>query len=174
MTTLVSTPVSNVYAVPQTINARGSTDSNMGTIKGFVTTATGDQDSADIIHLCVLPWNAKIHSIVIYNDDLDVNATPTFAVDVGIYKMNAAGTKTAVDVDAYASAITTLQAANTVGVNVAFEARDIIKIGQTVIEDAGLTAAPSDGQVALLSMTVTTVSATPTAGDIAFTVTYTQ
>jgi hypothetical protein len=48
-----------------------------------------------------------------------------------------------VDADAYASAITDLRGAVTVGTEVAFEARNINKMGQKVWQDAGLTSDPA-------------------------------
>jgi hypothetical protein len=74
-----------------------------------------------------------IPSIRLYNDAITGGA----AFDVGIYDLDLA----AVDDDAYASAIS-LASASAVGVEVAFEARDIATIGRKVWQDAGLTADP--------------------------------
>jgi hypothetical protein len=91
-----------------------------------------------------------------------------------LYKLTDAGTFTVLDVDAYASAVTTLQAANTVGTNLAFEARNITTIGQTVLTDASLTAEPAEGGRAIVSLTITNAAATAVAGDISFLIEYTM
>jgi hypothetical protein len=69
-------------------------------------------------------------SIKLFNDDLDSGSTST--TDVGLYSTAIA----AVDDDAYASAITDLRGAVTVGTEVAFEARNINTLGQRVWEDS--------------------------------------
>jgi hypothetical protein len=143
------------------------------TVKGTETLATTDIDANDIILLCHLPWEAKVHSIVLFNDDLDSNGTPTLTANVGLYKMTQAGTVTVLDIDAYASVVTTLQAANTAGVELAFEDRNITKMEQTVILDAGLTSKPDNG-FAILAITIGTVAATAAAGDISYVVEYTM
>jgi hypothetical protein len=173
MTTFTSTKVSGLIASPQTIIARGVNAAVSVTVKGTEALATTDIDASDIILLCHLPWEAKVHSIVLFNDDLDSHGTPTITADVGLYKMTQAGTVTALDIDAYASLVTTLQAANTSGVEMAFEARDINKILQTVIVDAALTSKPDDG-FAILGLTIGTGAATAVAGDISYVVEYTM
>lgn len=176
MTTLTNSNISGILSSPASVLSRGMQASQELVIKDGLEVDTGDLDSADIIHLCAVPWTAKIHSIVLFNDDLDAHATPTLACDVGLYKMTADGTKTVLDADAYASAITTLQAANKTGVEVAFESgvKDInaADLKKQVFEDAGLTAIPSGH--ALLSLTLTAASATAAAGTIGFVVRYTM
>lgn len=140
-----------------------------------VTAADFDADG-DIIQLAEVPSNAKIMSIKLYNDDLDTGTTS--APNVGLYNGNTAytiaGTKTAaaalIDEDAYASAITTLQAANTAGVELAFEARDINAVNNYVWEDGGLA---EDPKVPLrICATQTAASAGAQLGDVTVVVTY--
>jgi hypothetical protein len=87
--------------------------------------------------LAPIPSNASITSIKLFNDDLDSGTTNT--ADVGLYNTDLS----VVDADAYASAITDLRGAVTVGTEVAFEARNINKMGQKVWQDAGLTSDPA-------------------------------
>lgn len=177
-TTVQNVRVSGLIADPQTIIGRGMHASDVKVIKVSQLVATTSIDeTADVVVFTELPWNALVHRITIFNDDLDSHGTPTLAVDVGLFKMTKAGTITVLDADAYASAITTLQAANTLGVNVCFESTvkdiDVTDLNKRVFEDAGLTAEPTDG-FCLLGMTVTTVAATAAAGDVMIIVEYTM
>jgi hypothetical protein len=170
--------VSGLIATPQTVIGRGMHASLEHIIKVSHAVATTEiDDVGDIILLTELPWHAFVHSIQIFNDDLDSHGTPTNAVDVGLYKMTKDGTVTVLDADAYASAVTTLQAANKTGVEVAFESGvkdiDVTDLNKRVFEDAGLTAEPGDG-FCVLGLTVTAVSATPVAGDVLVIVKYTM
>jgi hypothetical protein len=124
-------------------------------------------DVGDVTLLFPVKGNERLTSLVIFNDDMDSHSTPTLAVDVGIYKNpSAAGTSaTVVDADGYASAITTLQAANTSGVEVAFEARDINTLGQDVAADGGES---SHSALRYVGITVTTAAATAVAGTLSW------
>jgi hypothetical protein len=176
MGTLVHSGVSGLYANPLTVLASGQNQSPVFCTEAALEVATGDIDASDIIHLCALPWNAKIKSIRMFNDDLDSHGTPTLTTDLGLYKMSRDGTFTVLDADAYASAITGLQAADKVGTEVAFESgiKDInaADSAKTVMEDAGLTAVPRDF-TAVLALTITNAAATAVAGTIKVTVLYT-
>lgn len=175
--TVQSTYVSGLQAEPQTIIGRGNAASPSFTMSGTLEVATTSiDDVGDIIHLTELPFNAKVREIYIFADDLDSNATPTLAYDVGLYKLTKDGTFTVLDADAYASAIIIGQAANTTTMtNQAFEARNIDKINNTVIQDAVAVITdgrePQDGR-AILSLTITAVAATAVAGTISFLVRY--
>lgn len=140
-------------------------------------TGTDFDADGDTVVLAEVPPNAKIQSIVLYNDDLDSGADS--APNVGIYNGNTKFTKSdgtdvaadaLIDEDAYASAITTLQSANTTGVEVSFEARDINKINNYVWEDAGLSQAPSVPLRIVLTQTAAVAGAQT--GDISIAVTY--
>lgn len=176
--TVQNARVSGLIAEPQTIIGRGRHASIANVIKVSQLVATTSIDEiGDIVLFTELPWNAFVHRITIFNDDLDSNGTPLLAVDVGLYKMTKGGTVTVLDADAYASAITTLQASNLTGVNIAYESTvkdiDATDLDKRVIEDAGLTAEPADG-FAILGMTVTAVAATAVAGDVMIIVEYTM
>lgn len=143
-----------------------------------VAIADGDFDAdGDTVFLAQVPSNAKIVSIKTLNDDLDAGTDS--AVNVGIYNGNlkfttSAGTDYAadalIDEDAYASAVTTFQAANTSGTEHAFEARNINAINNYVWEDAGL---PEDPDVPLrIVLTQTAAVTTDAAGDVSVILTY--
>ena len=146
-----------------------------------VAVAAADFDAdGDTVVIAEVPSGAKIQSIKIFNDDLD-SGTDT-APNVGLYNGNVKFTDTdgsatvyaadaLIDEDAYASAITTLQAANTAGVELAFEARNINAVNNYVWEDAGLTSDPNVPLRIVLTQTATVAGAA--AGDITMIVTYT-
>jgi hypothetical protein len=122
--------VSNFEASPQVMNASHELHGVKRVAQGTIALAAGDLSASDTVMLAPVPTNASITSIKLFNDDLDSGTTNT--CDVGIYNTDGV----AVDDDAYASAITDLRAAVTVGTEVAFEARDINAMGQQVWEDA--------------------------------------
>ncbi len=124
--------VTNFVAVPQVLSSAQQLHGVKRVAAGTIALAVADLGANDTVMLAPIPSNASITSIKIFNDDLDSGTTNT--ADVGIYKQDLS----VVDADAYASAITTLRSANTTGVEVAFEARDINKMGQKVWQDAGL------------------------------------
>jgi hypothetical protein len=129
-----------------------------------VVAASFDADG-DIIHVAEVPSNAKITSIKLFNDDLDTGTTSV--ANVGLYnggtKFKDGATSYAadglIDEDAYASAITTLQAVNTSGVELAFEARDIANVHNYVWEDAGLASDPKVPLRIALTQTATVAGA---------------
>ena len=112
--------------------------------------------------LAPIPTNASISSIKLYNDDLDSGSTNT--TDVGLWTTD----NVAVDDDAYASAITDLRGAVTTGTEVAFEARNINKMGQKVWEDAGQSSDPGGYYYVGLLFD----AAGDTAGDLSFIIEY--
>lgn len=127
---------------------------------------TSIDEVGDAVMLLALPGNARLIDLVIFNDDLDSNGSPTLAVDVGTYYGEGVFNQTAgatIDQDNLASAITTLQAANTLGVRIGYEALNIDKIGKPLWEIAGLTRDPG---MMYIGMKVTAVSATPVAGTV--------
>lgn len=175
--TVSSSIVTNRLATPPTYNnpaEQGSGEAKR--LAGSVAVATTSIDeTSDVIILCEVPGHARITSIKLFNDDLDSNGSPTLVVDLGIFKdVDAAGTSaTVVDADAYmdgsAAGDTTLQAANTAGVEMAFKTRNINVMGQTVAEDGGESV---HNDPRYLGLTVTAVAATAAAGDISWVVEY--
>lgn len=177
VSTVKSTLVTALEARPIAL-----TDRKLGTVKTLLdkiaVATTSIDEVGDIILLAPLPSNAIITSIKIFNDDLDSHATPTLAADLGVYYSGLGGNQaitlktsgTVVDANNISTAITTLQAANTSGVELRFEADDIVNITKELWEVAGLT---SDcGGVLYLGLTMTAAAATAAAGDIVILVQY--
>ena len=129
--------VTNFVAVPQVLNSASQLHGVKRVATGTIALDAGDLSANDTVMLAPIPSNASITSIKLFNDDLDSGTTLT--TDVGIYTTAVA----VVDADAYASAITDLRGAVKTGTEVAFEARDINKMGQKVWQDAGLTSDPA-------------------------------
>jgi hypothetical protein len=129
--------VTNFVAVPQVLNSASQLHGVKRVATGTIALAAGDLSADDTVMLAPIPSNASITSIKLFNDDLDSGTTNT--ADVGIYNTDLS----VVDADAYASAITDLRGAVKTGTEVAFEARDINKMGQKVWQDAGLTSDPA-------------------------------
>jgi hypothetical protein len=120
------------------------------------------QNIGSVFRFCQVPTNATINSIRLFCD-----AITSAAADVGLYRSTENG-GAVVDVDAYASA-QTLATANLVGIEVAFEARNIDKIENLVWQDAGLTADPGG----VLDIAATLTAAAAAAGTLSFLVDYT-
>ena len=129
--------VTNFVAVPQVLNSASQLHGVKRVATGTIALAAGDLSAEDTVMLAPIPSNASITPIKLFNDDLDSGTTNT--ADVGIYNTDLS----VVDADAYASAITDLRGAVKTGTEVAFEARDINKMGQKVWQDAGLTSDPA-------------------------------
>ena len=129
--------VTNFVTVPQVLNSAQQLHGVKRVAQGTIALAAGDLSATDTVMLAPIPSNASISSIKIFNDDLDSATTNT--ADVGLYKQDLS----VVDADAYASAITDLRAAVKTGTEVAFEARNINKMGQKVWQDAGLSSDPA-------------------------------
>lgn len=155
--------VTNFVAVPQVLSSAQQLHGVKRVAAGTIALAVADLGANDTVMLAPIPSNASITSIKIFNDDLDSGTTNT--ADVGIYKQDLS----VVDADAYASAITTLRSANTTGVEVAFEARDINKCGQKVWQDAGLSS--DSGLTYFVGLSFP--GAGDTAGDVSFVIEYT-
>lgn len=166
--TAKGTMITNLEAAPVLQAGKGATGN--GVKVAFVTeeVATTSIDEINDIFLALpVPAGARMLSLVLFNDDLDSNGSPTLAVDVGGYYGNdvtgqTAGT--AIDVNNIASAITTLQAANTTGVEILFEAQDINGIGKPLWEILGLTRNP--GGTIYIGMKATAAAATAAAGTV--------
>ena len=129
--------VTNFVAVPQVLNSASQLHGVKRVATGTIALAAGDLSAEDTVMLAPIPSNASITSIKLFNDDLDSATTNT--ADVGLYNTDLS----VVDADAYASAITDLRGAVKTGTEVAFEARDINKMGQKVWQDAGLSSDPA-------------------------------
>ena len=167
MATAKSVEITALDASPREVLETGSAEGRMRVASGTIAAGTGDIDNDDVLMMVQIPSNAKVLSIKLFNDDLDSNGSPSLAANVGLYY---ASSGVVIDEDCYASAITTLQAANTAGVEVAFEARNVNAIANFAWEDGGLT---SDPAVPLrIALTMSNVAATAAAGDVTMVVTY--
>ena len=155
--------VTNFVAVPQVLNSAQQLHGVKRVAAGTIALAAGDLSANDTVMLAPIPSNASITSIKLFNDDLDSGTTNT--ADVGLYKQDLS----VVDADAYASAITDLRSAVKTGTEVAFEARDINKLGQKVWQDAGLSA--DSGLTYFVGIAFP--AAGDTAGDLSFIIEYT-
>jgi hypothetical protein len=164
MANVNQTLASNFVADPQVMSPVHQLAGSMRVACGTIALAAGDLSAGDTVMLAPVPTNAAVISIKIFCDDLDSGTTNT--CDVGLYTSD--GEVTAKDDDAYASAITDLRGAITVGLEVAFEARDINKMGQQVWQDAGLSADPNEQYFIGLKFD----AAGDTAGDFSFIITY--
>lgn|SRR5574343_1280456 len=160
--------ITNLEASPSLQGDSGQTGNGLKVAFVTETVATTSTDEiADIFLFLPVPSGAVPVSLMLFNDDLDSGATPALAVDVGLYYGNDVPTKTsgtAIDVDCFATAITTLQAANTSGVEILFEALDIAKIGYPLWKIAGLTSNP--GGTLYVGMKATAAAATAAEGDV--------
>tara|TARA_R100001129_G_scaffold183301_1_gene165472 strand:- start:50 stop:562 length:513 start_codon:yes stop_codon:yes gene_type:complete len=168
MANVNSTEVSNLIADPHVMTPTRNMGGVMRIACGTVAAAAGDLSAGDTIMLANVPANAAVTSIKIFNDDLDSGTTHT--MHIGLYLVAEDGTVTVKDVDAYCSAATDCRAAVTTGTEVAFEARDINKMGQRVFEDAGDS---SDSSVnGFYTIGFESEAAGDTAGDISYLITY--
>jgi hypothetical protein len=154
--------VTNFVAVPQVLNPAQQLQGVKRIAQGTIALAVGDLGANDTVMLAPIPTNASITSIKLFNDDLDSGSTNT--ADVGLYTTAVA----VVDADAYASAITDLRSAVKTGTEVAFEARDINKMGQKVWQDAGLSSDPALTYFVGIGFP----AAGDTAGDLSFIIEY--
>ena len=154
--------VTNFVATPQVKNDSQQLHGVKRIAQGTIALAAGDLSATDTVMLAPIPTNASISSIKLFNDDLDSGSTNT--TDVGLWTTDVV----AVDDDAYASAITDLRGAVTTGTEVAFEARNINKMGQKVWEDAGQSSDPGGYYYVGLLFD----AAGDTAGDLSFIIEY--
>ncbi len=164
MANVNSTQVSNFLATPSVKNDAGNIHGTMRVACGTHAMAAGDLSAGDTLMMCMVPTNATVLSIKLFNDDLDSGTTLT--VHIGLY--TADGNVTAKDVDCYASADTTARGAITAGTELRFEAADINTMGQKVWEDAGDSSDP--GGYYLIGFEAQ--AAGDTAGDVSWIVTY--
>ena len=158
--------VTNFVATPQVKNDSQQLHGVKRIAQGTIALAAGDLSASDTVMLAPVPTNASISSIKLFNDDLDSNGSPSLAANVGLYYENG----TVLDEDCYATAITTLQAAETSGAEVAFEARNVNAVSNFAWEDGGLSSDP--GGALRIALTMSNAAATAAAGDVTLIVTY--
>lgn len=177
--TVKSTKIANALdAVPRELQLAGKQGGVLHVAVDSIEAATTSIDEQDdVILMLPLPSQARVLSLRIYNDDLDTGGT-SGAVNVGIYNGpekfvdptdGSFAAYAVIDADAFASAITTLTAANTAGVEIRFEAGagtagDHADAGKALWEVAGLDKDPD--KIMVVGITVTTAMTTPAAGTI--------
>ena len=164
MANVNQTLASNFVASPQVHSPVYQLHGRMRIACGTIPLAAGDLSASDTCMLAPVPTGAAIVSIKLFNDDLDSGTTNT--CDVGLW--TAASTPVAKDDDCYASAITDLRGAVTVGTEVAFEARNVNLMGQRVWEDAGDSTDPGGHYFVGLIFD----AAGNTGGDLSYVITY--
>jgi len=152
-----SSLVQNFEAKPNQFNPAALLYGRRRGIVGTVAVAASDDDGSTYV-LAPVRSSWTIPSIRLYNDAI----TGGTGYDVGLYDSGL----TAVNDAAYAATVS-LASASTDGVEVAFNARDITRIGQKVWQDAGQTADPMVWYYLVLTADVVGTAA----GDIAFDVT---
>lgn len=176
-TTVKSENITNIEATPITaLDQRQGVLRTIFDIDAIATTSI--DEAADIMLFGPIPSNAKILDVLVLCDDLDSNACPTLAVDCGLYYSAIGGTQLedgrvsgdAIDVDCFATAATTLQAAKVVWTSLRFEVDDIIDVNKEAWEVGGLSADP--GGLFYVGFKVTTQAGTAAAGDIVLRVDY--
>ena len=133
------------------------------TLKATVEVAAADDDGS-VFRLARIASHWSIESIRIFNDAI----TGGTDYDLGVYDTAEDG-GAVVDVNAYADAIS-LASASVVGVEQAFEARDIANVEQSVWQDVGLT----EDSRKWYDLCLTGVTVGTAAGTITAVVTYTD
>lgn len=175
--TVKSENVTNIEATPRTV-----LDRKGGRIKTIIDqdaiATTSIDEAGDVMLFGPIPSDAVILDVLVLNDDLDSDGTPTLAVDVGLYYSGIGGSQyldgntsgTAISATCFATAVTTLQAAVTSWTSLRFEADDITGADEEAWQVGGLTANP--GGDFYIGLTVETAAATAAAGDVVVRVDY--
>jgi len=175
--TVKSENITNIESSPISELKRKVGQSNIVIDQKAVLTTSIDEIN-DAILFCPIPSNAVITSLKIFNDDLDADGSPTLAVNVGLYYsgigpgQQAAGKVSGdvVSATCIATAITTLQAANVLGVEIRFEAADIVSIKKEAWDLGGLSSDP--GGLFYIGLKASAAAATADAGDIVLVIEY--
>jgi len=158
-----STLVTNADAAVQTLNNSALSEGRCYVAVATLTTAAADDDGS-VYRFMRVHSSWRLLSIQILNDAI----TAGTSFDVGLFQTAANG-GAVVDADCYASAVD-IAAGNAAWLEVGYEARDKNLIGQTVWQDAALTA--DSNRWYDLCMEGNTVGST--AGDISMMVMFTK
>ena len=175
MATVKSVEITNLDATPRTTLEAASAGGKLRVWMDTYAASTGDLDDDDIVILGQIPSNAKIVSLMIYNDDLNSGSGTH---NVGLYNgpqaYTISGTTTAagavIDEDCYVTDSTAFRAAVTEPVELLAETRDINEIANFVWEDGSLT---EDPKVPLRIAVTMSATGTAISGDITIVVKYT-
>lgn len=169
-----SVNVTNIEANPITVINRRLVGAVSAVVDAAELATTNIDDIGDVVLLCPVPSDAVITDIEVLNDDLDSGTA--LAADVGLYYSGIGHTDkakvsgTVLDVDCFASAVTTLQSAHAVWTSVRYEAANIDTVVQEAWEVGGLAADPKG--LLYVGITVTTAAGTAVAGGVKMRVTY--
>ena len=174
METTKSVEITNLDATPRTTLEAASAGGKLRVWMDTYAASTGDLDDDDIVVMAQVPSNAKIVSLMIYNDDLNSGSGTH---NVGLYNgpqaYTISGTQTdaaaVIDEDCYVTDSTAFRAAVTEPVELLAETRDINAIAQFVWEDGGLA---EDPKVPLRIAVTMSATGTAVAGDITMVVQY--
>jgi hypothetical protein len=134
-----STAITNADATPVVITNRALIKGPVFSACGTVEVAAAD-DNNSVYRMARIPSNARILSLVAFNDAITLAAGAT-SFDLGLHQTAANGGAVA-DSDAFASAVN-FQAASTAGTELRYEAANIDGIEKRLWELLGLT---SDSQ----------------------------
>jgi len=156
-----STALTNRDSSPRINNPPHISGGNQSVVRGTFELANGDS-IASIFRMAQVPSGAIIDEITLFCD-----AITSAAGDVGLYQTTDNG-GAVVAVGCYATA-QSIASANTTGINVQFEAKDIANIEKRVFEDAGLT---TDSQ-RMYDIALTLTAAAAAAGTLSFRIRYT-
>ena len=166
--------INNIEAKPFVQGARGATGHDLKSAMATIEAAANVLDTInDTILILPLPSDARLTSLVMFNDDLDSNVAPALVVNLGGYYGGDVPGKASgalIDADNIASLITTLQSENKTGVELLFEQNDHANILQPLWRILGLTSNP--GGTIYIGLRVTTPAATPAPGTITLRATY--
>lgn len=175
--TVKSTLITNLETVPLATSASPKDFYGIERIScATVEVATTSIDETnDRILMVPVPMEARVLGIYLMNDKLDSHGTVAITNDIGLWYGQGCGQTpgTLIDDDAYAVAITALQAASTAATgsySYAFHTKNIDKVTNHVWEDAALTANP--GGTAYIGLSIQTPAATAAAGTVTMIVKY--
>ena len=140
MATTLSTQVTNLQASPRVLNPVGLAGGRERVCQGNFEVVANDFDAnGDEIHLCTLPGNARVTSILLGGDTMD-SGTDTL-VNVGFSRVSSVdpSTTTIIDEDYFSTVLTIFQAASrlTEAVDDANTAAAIADWGERLWEIAG-------------------------------------
>ena len=175
MATVKSVEITNLDATPRTTLEAASAGGKLRVWMDTYAAGTGDLDDDDIIVLGQVPSNAKIVSLMIYNDDLNSGSGTH---NVGLYNgpqaYTISGTTTdadaVIDEDCYVTTSAQFQAAVTAPAELLAETRNVNAIANFVWEDGGVS---EDPKVPLRIAITMNATGTAIAGDITIVVKYT-
>lgn len=177
MATVNSTVIGNAIASP--LVPIGKVEGKVKESFDTIAVATGSLASGSIILVGLIPSNAVITSVKIFNDALDSNATKALAVKVGLFytglgydQVNASASfGTAISDNCLAaSGSTFLQSAVSTGTEIRFSNANVSTLGKEAWDLAGLSTEVKGWYC--LGITVTTAAATAAAGNLAVKVSY--